>query len=174
MESSNSSDKKLFSSAFYGDLEGVVDALGQGGRVAMRSSEGFTPLQVAAQKGYTDICGILLAHGSDVNEVEKDTGGKNKVTALHSAALRGHEAVVEALLSWGAIVDPQTHGGMTPLYGACQEGQLACVLSLLKAGASLSLPKNDGGLPIHIAAEHNRVEIVRALLDYGCSPDMVS
>ena len=45
MESANTiEDKKLFNSSFLGDLEGVVDALAQGGRVAMRSDQGMTPL----------------------------------------------------------------------------------------------------------------------------------
>ena len=91
-----------------------------------------------------------------------------------SNLLHGHEAVVEALLSWEAIVDPQTHVGATSLYIACQEVHLACVLTLLKARASVTMPDNDGNLPIHAAAERNRVEIVRALLDYGSSPNMVS
>ena len=54
MESENTvDDKKLFKSSFYGDLEGVVDALAQGGRVAMRT-QGGTPLLAAAQNGHTD------------------------------------------------------------------------------------------------------------------------
>ena len=169
MESVDIIDLELFHSSYHGDLEGVMFALAHGGGVAVRS-QGFTPLLTAAQNGHPDICGLLLAQGSDVNEMQLETKG----TALQYAAIRGHEAVVEALLSWGAIVDPQDHAGMTPLYAACQEGHLACVLALLKAGASFSLPYNSGGLPIHIAAAQNRVEIVRTLLDYGCSPDMVS
>ena len=148
MASANNIDEKLFKSIFYGDLEGVVDALAQGGRVAMRNPQGGTPLLAAAQNGHTDICGLLLAHGSDVNELRV----KTKNTALHAAALAGHEAVVEALLSWGAIVDLQEQTGSTPLYAACQEGHLACVLALLKAGASVSVPTNEGDLPIHAAA----------------------
>merc|ERR1719264_2120099 len=98
---------------------------------------------------------------------------ETKWTALHLAAFGGHEAVVEALLSWRAIVDPRALEGVTPLRNAVQEGHLACVLELLKAGASVSMSDNEGMLPIHIAAKQNRVEIVRALLDYGCSPDML-
>ena len=105
MESVSAFDVKLFNFSLRGDLEGVVDALAQGGRVAMRSDQGMTPLLAAAHRGHTDICGLLLAHGSDVNEVHP----KTKQTALHLAAIRGHEAVVEALLSWGAIVDPQIY-----------------------------------------------------------------
>ena len=166
----NTVDKKLFDSSRTGDLEGVVSALAQGGRVGVRGYKGATPLLGAAQGGHTDICGILLAHGSDVNEVQP----KFEWTALHLAALRGHEAVVEALLSWGAIVDQQGFAGVTPLHGACQEGHLACVLALLKAVASISLAEDDGSLPIHKAARKNMVDIVRTLLDKGCSPDMVS
>ena len=169
MESVNNIDMKLLGFSFRGDLEGVVDALAQGGRVAARDPR-FTPLLLAAQEGHTDICGLLLAHGSDVNEVTLET----KQTALHQAAVRGHEALVEALLSWGAIVDPQDHAGGTPLHFACQEGHLACVLALLKAGANVSMPSNHGFLPIHVAAERNKVKIARTLLDYGCSPEMVS
>ena len=81
MESVNNIDAKLFNSSFDGDLEGVANALAQGGRVSARD-RGFTPLLAAAQKGHTDICGLLLAHGSNVNEVMPNT----KQTALHGAA----------------------------------------------------------------------------------------
>ena len=171
MESVNNIDVKLFNSSVNGDLEGVLDALARGGKVTTRNPQGGTPLIAAAQEGHTDICGLLLAHGSDVNEKNLN---QTKWTALHRASVRGHKAVMEALLSWGAIVDPQDHVGATPLHVACQEGHLACVLALLKKGASIAMPNNHGNLPIHIAAKKNRVEIVRTLLDCGCSPDMVS
>ena len=170
MEGVTSLDAKLFDSSINGDTEGVIAALVQGGRVTVRNPQGATPLIAAAQKGHTDICVLLLAHGSNVNEVQPVT----KQTALHLAAIYGHNASVEALLSWGAEVNPQDRGGFTPLNAACQEGHLRCVLTLLKAGASLILPDNYGILPIHVAARNNRVEVVKTLLEYGCSPDMVS
>ena len=81
---------------------------------------------------------------------------------------------MEALLSWGAEVDPQCPLGQTPLHAACLEGHLLCVLTLFKAGASLTLPANDGSQSIHFAAYRNRVEAVKTLLEHGCSPDTVS
>ena len=170
MGSVSALDVKLYNSSNDGDIEGVITALAQGGRVTVRSPQGWTPLLAAALKGHTDICGLLLAHGSNVNEVDPDT----KHTALHMAASQGHNASVEALLSWGAEINPQNFVGFTPLHAACQEGHMPCVLTLLKAGASLTLPNNQGGLPIHIAAQRNRVEAVRTLLEHGCSPDVVS
>ena len=44
MESVNNIDAKLLVSSFRGDLEGVVDALAQGGRVAVRNPPGYSPL----------------------------------------------------------------------------------------------------------------------------------
>ena len=169
MESVSTWDKKLYSASFNGDKLEVIFALAQGGRVTMRNTQGFTPLMAAAQNGHTDICGLLLAHSSNVNEVVPDT----KHTALHLAVSKGHNTLIEALLSWGAEVHPQSHAGVTPLHFACQEGHLLCVLALLKAGASLTLTDNQGFLPIHHAAQYNRVEIVKTLLEHGCSPDMV-
>ena len=60
MKSENTIDEKLYISSVNGDLEGVADALAQGGRVAMRY-KGSTPLLAAADNGHTDICGLLLA-----------------------------------------------------------------------------------------------------------------
>ena len=73
MESVSIWDVKLYSSSFNGDIDGVMTALAQGGRVAMRNPQGFTPLIAAASDGYTGIYGLLLAHGSNVNEVYPDT-----------------------------------------------------------------------------------------------------
>jgi len=69
MESVSTWDAKLSNSSFDGDIEGVIAALAHGARVTVRSPKGLTPLLFAANHGYTDICGLLLAHGSNVNEV---------------------------------------------------------------------------------------------------------
>ena len=125
---------------------------------------------VATQFGHTDICDLLLAHGSSVNDIEP----KTMYTALHIAAQQGHQALAKTFLSRGAEVDPQDHAGERPLHHASIGGHLECVLALLKAGASVTLPTIDGVMPIHSAAEFNWPEIVAALLEYGCSPNMVS
>ena len=56
---------------------------------------------MAAQNGHKEMCLLLLARGSNVNERFSDI----EVTALHHAALRGHEAVPEALLSLEGTLD---------------------------------------------------------------------
>ena len=70
MGSVNNIDEDLFYSSFCGDLDGVVNALAQGGRVAVRI-QGGSPLTVAARKGHTDICGLLLAHSQKLSNCQK-------------------------------------------------------------------------------------------------------
>ena len=119
MESiSHSLDRKLYESSFAGDLEGVMAALAQGGRVSCRNFQGFTPLLIAAQNGHADICGLLLAHGSDVNEILPE----NRLTALWLAAHYNHKTVAKALISWGASVNQRCSQGLTPLLTAAQNG----------------------------------------------------
>ena len=78
----DSLDVKLINSSIDGDIEGVIAAVAKGGRVKVRCPEGFTPLHLAAQNGHTDVCGLLLAYGSNVNEMLPDI----KQTSLHIAA----------------------------------------------------------------------------------------
>jgi len=168
MESVNKIDAKLFNSSLLGDLEGVVDALAQGGRVAMRCPQGLTPLLVAARNGHSDICGLLLAHGSDVNEVDLEI----KLTALHLAAIGGHEAVVEALLSWGAILDPQGHEGATPLLVAANKGHTDICGLLLARGSDVNqMEPTTKMTALHCAAFGGHEAVVEALLSWGAIVD---
>ena len=113
----------LLTAALNGHTDICDLLLEHGSDVAMRNHQGFTPLLAAAQNGHTDICGLLLAHGSDVNEVHL----KTKLTALHEAAVRGHEAVVEALLPRHGGADLIQPGGCArrlPEQGAGQPGMV--------------------------------------------------
>ena len=80
--SKEESDKELVDAAANGDVRKVAELLSQGGRVDARE-QGFTPLLVAAQYGHTEVCELLLANGSDLEEREP----KAQYTALHSAAI---------------------------------------------------------------------------------------
>ena len=105
-----------------------------------------------------------------MNEVDQLTSQ----AAIHFAAGTGNNALVEALLSWGAAVNHQDHAGHTALYAACQEGHLICVQTLVKAGASLTLTSKEGYTSVHIAAQYNRVDIMESLLENGHCSDLVS
>ena len=158
--------------AVLGDFEGVGVALESGGRVGTRK-DGWTPLIGAALHGHTDVCLLLLQHGSKLEE--REFGTEN--TALHEAAMLGHLSTITALLNWTPekaemLVNSKNEGGYTPLTIACQGGHLDCVLVLLKAGA-VPLQTNQGSWPTHVAANKNNVAVVETLLDHGCDLELV-
>ena len=124
----------------------------------------------AIQEGQNEMCSLLLAHGTSLEE-NKKTGHKN--TPLQLAAGRGHHQIVKILLSFGANVDTADRYGKTALHIASQEGHLTCVLSLLEAGADITSPDKNGFEPIHHAIGKNRVAIVRALVDHGYNVEQV-
>ena len=99
---------------------------------------------------------------------------RSLMTALHVAAMRNHQSLLELLLSHKADVNSRDRRGGTPLHLASQEGHLASVVALLQAGADPLLPEIDGALPIHQAAQDNHPEVVRILIEQGgCSIDQV-
>ena len=118
-----------------GEIDKVTILLALGARVDARD-EGFTPLLVAAQFGHKEVCELLLANGSDLEE--RITG--TLMTALHFAAVLGHQSLLELLLSHKADVNSRDRRGFTPLHLASQEGHLASVVALLQSGADPLLP----------------------------------
>ena len=76
----------------------MIAALAQGGRVTVRNPDGFTPLLIAAQNGHTDICGLLVAHSSNVHD-QNDEG----FTPLLVAADNGHTDIIGLLLVYEGI-----------------------------------------------------------------------
>ena len=162
-------DTFLVVTAQEGNLSKVAELLSKGARVDARE-QGYTPLLVAAQYGHTEVCELLLANGSDLEEKMPDT----LFTALHYAALYGHQSLLQLLLSQNADMNSRSRLEATPLLLASQEGHVAFVVTLLLAWADPLLPAGDGALPIHVAAQENQSEVVRILIDYGgCNPDQV-
>ena len=58
------------------------------------------PLHNAAEKGRVDLVPVLIQNGADVNAVDKD-----KQTALHDAAKKGHAVFALQLVCFGATID---------------------------------------------------------------------
>ena len=197
-------DAALYRSAFNGDARKVAKLLSKGARVDFRYQD-FTPLLVAAQEGHTEVCKLLLKTGranvkettngftplltaaeeghTEVCELLLDTGSdleestpKTQMTALHKAAIKGHESLLQLLLSpkYKPDLNIRTRTEATPLHLASQEGHLTCVKKLLQAEADPMLPQVDGNLAIHNAAGKNHDEVVWVLLEQGgCSPNQV-
>ena len=101
METASAWDWNLFTSSCDGDVEGVMAALAHGGRVTMRSHQGGSPFLAAAQRGHTVICGLLLTHGSNVNEMDSETWWR----ALHFAA--DNADTVDIIRAFVPVVSPE-------------------------------------------------------------------
>ena len=131
-------DTALVYSSANGEIDKVTILLAMGARVDARE-QGFTPLLVAARFGHTEVCELLLANGSDLEERDPS----NQDTALHIASTFGHQSLVRLLIAHKADVDSQGTRGGTPLHGASQEGHIGCVVALLQGGAD-PLLASDG------------------------------
>lgn len=143
-------------------------------RVAEQKSEseddgGQTPLHVAADAGAVSIAKKLLRSGANPNS----RGEYDQRTPLHSAAVRGNDGIVEALLNGPNSADPNqvNKNGEVPLHGAVREGNREVISLLLKAGADPDVGPEDGLTPLLLAVSKNETEIVEKLLNAGADPN---
>lgn len=123
------------------------------------SSDGYTPLHLAAFFGRPAAAQRLLTAGADVDAVAQNS---TAVTPLHSAVAGRHPEVVRVLLDAGACVDVRQQGGWTPLHAAAQHGDIASVNMLLAAGADPDLSNDAGHVPADLAMDTTRDRLQRA------------
>lgn len=88
-------------------------------------------------------------------------------TALFWAAFRGHDRIVDRLLTAGAEVNHVTDGGWTPLTVAAQEGHQTVVHCLLSKGANVHHMAKHGSTALTLATRNGHEAVVRVLLDRG-------
>ena len=98
-----------------------------------RDKEQRTALHIAAEKGYTSVVKLLLAHKASINAKDKYEG-----TALYWAVSEGHNAVVELLLENGANVNIGRKDGATPLAVAIEHSSQHIVKLLLEKRAKVN------------------------------------
>ncbi|GAH66201.1 unnamed protein product [marine sediment metagenome] len=86
----------------------------RGAYLAIRSGRGWTPLHEALYQRSPELAAFLIVSGSDVNaKIEGDF--YPEYTALHFAASRGRNKLVELLIEKGARVNVKDRSGKTPL-----------------------------------------------------------
>ncbi|XP_062375741.1 fibronectin type 3 and ankyrin repeat domains protein 1-like isoform X1 [Sardina pilchardus] len=156
----------------------------------------FTPLMVAAQKGYARLVHMLVEHGADV--LMKNSSGKDSLmlacfmghvdvvrylrgfvggwgrrdaggcTPLHLAADGGNLQLITYMIHTGCQLDVRDSSLWTPLMRVCAlSGNAAVVSLLIKAGADVNIRDKDGKTPLMVAVLNNHEELVKLLLDSG-------
>lgn len=93
-------------------------------------------------------------------------------TPLHSCASTGNVALVDKLVSSGAVVQAVTDHGMTPLHLAAYSGSVDTIITLLKNKADVNAFTNyEKMTPLHISAQEGWKEAVQLLIAAGAVVD---
>lgn len=129
--------------------------------VNMYSSDGFTPLSIAAFFNQTEIAYILLDNNADPN---LQASNPSKVNALHSAVARNNYDLCKSLIENGADTNIAQMQGVTPLHSAAHRGNLEIVKLLVTNGASIDSKMDNGNTAIDIAKSDGHEQVVNYLI----------
>ncbi|XP_047100896.1 60 kDa lysophospholipase-like [Schistocerca piceifrons] len=116
----------------------------------------------ASKEGVVEELRALLAAGANVEARDEDMW-----TALHWAAVRGHEDVVRCLVEGGADVETRDSRGNTPMHWAAYRGHAAVVRLLAASSGDPNAMDVYRRTPLHYAARQGHAEVAAVLLDVG-------
>jgi ankyrin repeat protein len=125
------------------------------------STDGATPLGLAAFFGQRDAVEFLLDHGAEINILS--TNPAFPFAPLHSAMSGGHKEIFDLLLARGADIRVREGGGMTVLHEAAGLGNPEYIQRLLEGGADPAAKTDDGKLPEDFALAHNHRAVAEVL-----------
>jgi ankyrin repeat protein len=95
---------------------------------------------------------------------------RGELTALHHAALHGHDLVVQLLMEEGADLETKTESGWTALHFAAFHGDQTVVQLLLDEGADVEAKTEWRETALHVTSLQNHAEVIRLIIDKGGSP----
>ncbi|GFR42211.1 hypothetical protein Agub_g3102 [Astrephomene gubernaculifera] len=140
--------------------------------VNAKNSKGFTPLYLAAERGFVDVVKRLLIAGADVTI----GNGPDNFTALCRASQLGLAEIVDLLLSH----EPKTQLEMppdqamqeknSPLHLASLNGRLQVVQKLLAAKAPPGSTNKEKNTPLHLACSEGHFDVAKVLIEVGRAP----
>jgi len=155
----------IFAAAILGDT-GQLTALLTANRalVGLLSTDGWTPLHLAAFFGKTEAARLLLNKGA---EVTARSTNPMENQPLHAAAAGHHTEVAKLLIDHGAPVNARQHGGWAPLHAAAQNGDLELAKALVAAGADVNVRAENNQMPLDLALTKGQQPMVDYLESNG-------
>uniref|UniRef100_A0A8C5ASF1 RING-type E3 ubiquitin transferase n=1 Tax=Gadus morhua TaxID=8049 RepID=A0A8C5ASF1_GADMO len=138
--------------------------LSKGANVNLLNNSMCTALQIAVNKGFTDVVRVLTEHAADVNL--QDSYGD---TPLHDAIAKDFRGIMEILVLVPNIdFTQQNNRGFNLLHHAALKGnKLATDRILGRARQLVDVKKDDGFSALHLAALNNHWEVAHTLLKEG-------
>lgn len=128
------------------------------------SSDGWTPLHLAAFFGAQDLAEALLAKGAEV-DVRSTNNMQN--TPLHAAVAGRRAGMVKFLLEHGADANARQSGGWSALQGAAQNGDREMVETLIANGAQINARSDNNQCALDMALMRGHQEIADLLEGLG-------
>lgn len=129
-----------------------------------RSSDGWTPLHLAAFFGCAELANALVDQGADI---EARSTNPSRNTPLHAAAAGGHMQLVKLLLLRGADANARQEGGWTALHSAAQAGNRGMVEELVAHGADINVRADNNQSPLDLALTKGQQDLVTLLEALG-------
>lgn len=141
----------VFEAAAVGDANRLKELIAGDSSITRQSSDGWTPLHLAAFFGRTDAARRLIDSGADLKALSSNSTGN---TPLHAAlAGRGDEELILRMLMAGADASAPAADGYTPLHVAASRGNQRMCDLLIQYRAQPSAKMRDGRTAADIAAE---------------------
>jgi ankyrin repeat protein len=151
----------VFAAAILGDTKGLEELLaGNRSLVGAVSSDGWTPLHLAAYFGRLEAVRLLLNKGASV---KARSANAMENTPLHAAAAGRHAHVIRVLLEFGAEANARQNGGWAALHAAAQNGDLESARALLAGGAEVSIRAGNQQRPLDLAMLQGQSAMVEFL-----------
>ncbi|KAG9453603.1 hypothetical protein H6P81_006507 [Aristolochia fimbriata] len=176
----------LFRAAANGDVETVALLLEMGADPSI-AAEDVTPADVAQEKGHGNVVDMLQQGDQLLTAARRGDVGRLKsllekpgrivnfcdqygLTALHSAAIKGHADIVAMLAEFGMDVEGRDIEGHTPLHLAVEGGSREAVEALIDMGADVNARSKRGATPLYMATLMGYEKISQVLKIKGASP----
>ena len=126
------------------------------------SSDGFSPLSLAAFFNQTEIAKQLLAFGADPNIAATNP---SKVNALHAATAKENLKLCKLFIENGADINAVQMQNVTALHSAVHRGNLELIKLLIENGASIDLKMDNGDTALLIAQREGHKRIAEYILN---------
>lgn len=130
---------------------------------------GWTPLQLAIQKGYEDEALLLIDRGCDVHLHDK-----NSASPFEDCLRKNLVKVLTKILNKGEDANAVLSNGEPPLCEAVKNANEYVVSTLIKVGkCNVNIQGCNGESPLFTAAKCGYSDICHLLLDAGADSDFV-